>query len=112
MRVALPCENGRVTMHFGHAPRFMFYDVDAEKKMILRAEEISAPPHEPGALPQWLAQNGAEVVLAGGMGGRAQSLLNQQGITVVVGVPDGDPEQVVEQYLSGELSNGPNLCDH
>jgi predicted Fe-Mo cluster-binding NifX family protein len=71
-----------------------------------------APPHEPGLLPRWLHERGADVIIAGGMGQRAQQLFAQSGMTVVVGAPAETPEQLASAYLSGTLQAGENICDH
>ncbi|MBN2451627.1 MAG: P-loop NTPase [Lentisphaeria bacterium] len=55
---------------------------------------------------------GAEVILAGGMGQRAQELFSENGIRVVVGAPSRTPEEVVASYLDGTLQTGQNVCDH
>jgi len=52
------------------------------------------------------------VIIAGGMGYRAQQLFAQNGIKVVVGAPGNDPESVVSDYLNGTLQTGENPCDH
>ena len=54
-----------------------------------------------GLLPAWLADKGATVIIAGGMGQRAQSLFQAQGIQVVVGAPSEAPEEIVGHYLGG-----------
>jgi predicted Fe-Mo cluster-binding NifX family protein len=99
-------------MHFGHCEQFALIDIDPDKKTITAREDVTPPPHEPGLLPRWLAERGANVIIAGGMGQRAQSLFAGQGITVVVGAPAETPEQLVGQYLSGTLTTGKNFCDH
>jgi predicted Fe-Mo cluster-binding NifX family protein len=63
-------------------------------------------------LPRWLKQQGANVIIAGGMGARAQTLFNESGIKVVTGATPDDPEALVSHYLSGILETGDNLCDH
>jgi predicted Fe-Mo cluster-binding NifX family protein len=63
-------------------------------------------------LPPWLAERGAEVIIAGGMGMRAQQLFAASGIRVVVGAPPEEPATLVRAYLEGTLQSGPNLCDH
>jgi len=63
-------------------------------------------------LPAWLHGLGATVIIAGGMGQRAQSLFAQNQIAVVVGAPSDTPEQIVENFLKGSLQSGLNLCDH
>ena len=57
-------------------------------------------------------QRGAEVIIAGGMGMRAQQLFAQNDITVVVGASGEQPEQLVAAYLNGTLETGDNVCDH
>jgi predicted Fe-Mo cluster-binding NifX family protein len=99
-------------MHFGHCEKFALIDVDSESKKIVKQEEIDAPPHEPGLLPRWLGERDVEVIIAGGMGQRAQDLFREQRISVVVGAPSQGIEQIVEAYLAGALQTGANACTH
>lgn len=112
MRIAIPLANGKLSMHFGHCERFALIDVDAKTKTILGKEELAAPEHEPGLLPRWLAELGAQLIIAGGMGMRAQNLFTQNGIEVIVGAPAEAPEALATSYLEGTLQPGDNLCDH
>ena len=77
-----------------------------------RLVAVNAPPHQPGFLPQWLADQKVNVVLAGGMGGRARDLLAQNGIQVVCGVQSNDPTELVQAYMKGDLTDGENTCGH
>jgi len=112
MKIAIPLAEGKLTMHFGHCQSFALIDVDTKEKKIQKREDIVPPPHEPGLLPRWLAERGATIIIAGGMGQRAQDLFAQQGIQVVVGAPAETPEHLVGEYLSGTLQTGTNACDH
>lgn len=112
MRIAIPITQGKLSMHFGHCERFALMDVDQAAKGIVKTEEIDAPPHQPGLLPRWLAENGATLIIAGGMGSRAQDLFSQHGIAVIVGAPLDTPHGLVTAYLEGTLSAGANICDH
>jgi Mrp family chromosome partitioning ATPase/NifU-like protein involved in Fe-S cluster formation/predicted Fe-Mo cluster-binding NifX family protein len=112
MRIAIPVAEGKLAMHFGHCEQFAVVDVDASKKQILKTEVLDAPPHEPGLLPRWLGERNVKVVIAGGMGQRAQSLFAQHGIKVLVGAPSEAPEKLVADYLVGTLKSGENVCDH
>jgi len=112
MRYAIPVSDGAVAMHFGHCEQFALIDVDEAKKIIIRKEIIPSPGHEPGLLPVWLAEQGVSVIIAGGMGSRAQNLFKQNRIKVIIGVLEGDPEKAVLNYLSGTLATGDNICDH
>jgi len=112
MKIAIPLADGKLSMHFGHCERFALVDVDAAQKKIIGRTDLDAPPHQPGLLPPWLAERGATMIIAGGMGQRAQALFAEQGIEVLVGAPADTPERLVEGYLSGTLKAGDNVCDH
>lgn len=112
MRLAVPCEGNRISEHFGHAPEFAFFDVDPDTGTLAKQEVLAAPPHQPGVLPQWVAEQGASVVIATGMGGRAIDRFAQHGVEVVIGVATADPREAVEAYLRGDLKAGANICSH
>lgn len=112
MLIAIPTAEGKLAMHFGHCEKFALIDVDAESKEILSEKSEVPPPHEPGVLPRWLSEKGANIVIAGGMGQRAQDMFTNQGIKVVIGAPAIEPRSIVEQYLSESLEIGDNVCDH
>jgi len=111
MKIAIPLADGRLCSHFGHCEQFALVETD-EQNNILSKTLLTPPPHEPGVLPAWLGEQGASVIIAGGMGTRAQQLFAQNRITVVVGAPTEQPEQLVAEYLSGVLETGSNVCDH
>ena len=75
-------------------------------------ESLIPPPHEPGVLPRWLQEMGADVIIAGGMGARALDLFVQNGIKVITGAPVWTPEDLVRSYLDNTLKAGDNVCDH
>jgi len=112
MRIAIPLADGRLCMHFGHCEQFALVETDAAGKAVTGTRLLTPPPHEPGVLPRWLHEQGADVIIAGGMGQRAQGLFAQNGIQVVVGAPAGSPEEVASAYLAGTLETGRNVCDH
>ena len=112
MRYAIPVSDGVVATHFGHCEQFALIDVDEARKAIVGKEIIPSPGHEPGLLPVWLAEKGVSVIIASGMGSRAQNLFKQNRINVIIGALEGDPERAVLDYISGTLATGDNICDH
>ena len=110
--IAIPVVGGRLCMHFGHCEQFALLDVDTAGKEILNSRQLTPPAHEPGLLPRWLHDQGVNLVIAGGMGGRAQGIFAENGIEVVVGAPAEPPESIVRSYLDGKLRPGENICDH
>ena len=110
--IAIPVTGGRLCTHFGHCERFAIFEADTANRQILGSRLVDPPPHQPGLLPRWLHDEGANVVIAGGLGRRAQDIFNEQGIRVVVGASDDDPESIVQAYLDGNLNLAENPCDH
>ena len=110
MKIAIPMAGGVLSAHFGHCEQFVLVDTDG--KNITGEETLTPPPHEPGVLPQWLSEQGANMIIAGGMGQRAQQLFAQAGIQVVCGASALAPQELVKQYLNGTLVTGDNICDH
>ncbi len=110
MKVAIPLAEGKLTAHFGHCQEFAIVEVEENE---IKNKEILVPPaHEPGVLPKWLHEMGANVIITGGMGGRALELFEQNGIKVVTGAPSLEPEVLVKSYLENSLEAGENVCDH
>jgi len=110
--IAMPIAGGQLCMHFGHCEQFSLHDVDTTKKEILNSRQLTPPAHQPGVLPRWLHDQGVNLVIAGGMGGRAQGIFEENGIKVIVGAPAELPESIVRSYLDGKLQAGENICDH
>ena len=112
MRYALPISNGKVSAHFGHCEQFALIDVDEATRKIVNKELVTPPDHQPGVFPAWLAEEGANIIIAGGMGIRAQNLFIENRIEVIVGAVGDDPEKLVLAHLDGTLATGDNVCDH
>ena len=110
MKFAIPLAEGKLTAHFGHCQEFAM--VEVEDNQIKNKETLVPPPHEPGVLPKWLHDQGANVIIAGGMGARALDLFSQNDIKVIVGASALTPEELVNQYLANTLQTGDNVCDH
>jgi ATP-binding protein involved in chromosome partitioning len=112
VRFAIPTSGGVLCQHFGHCDEFTLIDVDPASSQLLDTSVVTAPEHVPGLLPSWLAERGAHVIIAGGMGSHAQQLFAENGITVVTGAAPAAPAAVVSQFLAGSLVTGENVCDH
>ena len=111
MKFAVPTNEKKLCQHFGHCEAFALIDTDAEGKLSDETYVIP-PPHEPGLLPPWLAQQGVNFVIAGGMGSHAKELFAASGINVVTGAQGEYPRDIVEAFLKGRLETGINTCDH
>ena len=60
------------------------------------------PGHEPGAIPRFLHELGAQQVVCGGMGPRAAELFAEMGIGTITGVT-GSVEEAIGGLAAGTL---------
>jgi predicted Fe-Mo cluster-binding NifX family protein len=108
--IAIPLENGRLCSHFGHCQQFAILEVEGQS--VVSEKLLTPPPHEPGLLPRWLAEQGVSHVIAGGMGQRALQLFAGQNIVVCVGALPKSPRELVNDWVNKALVTGSNACDH
>lgn len=107
MKIAVAAMGNQVAGHFGHCENFIFFETD--NGAITSMKSVPNPGHRPGFLPNFLADNGAQVIISGGMGGGAVDIFNERGVEVIVGV-QGDAKTAVETYLRGELVSTGSIC--
>ena len=109
MRIAVSVETNNelesiVAHHFGRCPFFALVDLEGTE---VKAVEVIANPfyngHQPGQVPGFIHQQKADVMLSGGMGGRAIQFFEQFGIQAATGA-DGTVRSALESYLGGDLS--------
>ena len=99
----------QVAHHFGRCPFFAL--VQVEEKEIKSTKIIDNPfyaGHQPGQVPGFINEQGANVMLSGGMGGRAIQFFNQFGIEAATGAT-GTVGEAVQCYLDGQMK-GASSC--
>jgi len=108
MRIAISADDSNsldsvVSPHFGRCPYFVLVDVEERE---VKAVEVIANPyyghHQPGQVPGFIHDHKADVMLTGGMGGRAIAFFQQFGIEAATGAY-GTVRNSLEQYLDGGL---------
>ncbi|HAS04841.1 MAG TPA: ATPase [Dehalococcoidia bacterium] len=111
MKFAIPVINGLLSSHWGQTSEFMIIEVNNSKQVVGK-ETMVVPTHDCHGTPLALAKKGVNVVLAGGMGMGPRSVFEGNGVEVVLGVSESDPEKAVIQYLEHQLEIGDNVCHH
>ena len=92
-----------MSYHFGHSPYFVIVEV-GEGNIIKKVESIENPyegEHNPGELPAFMHTIGADTIVTGGMGPKAQEFFMQYGIKPIVGAY-GKVKDVLKEVLKGE----------
>jgi len=108
MRIAVSADNSNgldsvVSPHFGRCPYYVLVDLDErEVSQVNVVENPAYGQHRPGQVPGFINDQGADVMLAGGMGRRAIGFFQQYGIEAATGAA-GTVRHALEQYLGGVL---------
>lgn len=116
MKVAIAAEDnnglaGEVSMHFGRCQYYVLAEVQ-DGKIVKSSTEVNPffGNHQPGQVPAFIKQLGADVILAGGMGPRAVQMFQAFGIEVATGAV-GQVGRVLDAYLRGDIA-GIVPCSH
>ena len=108
MKIAITAENNNglestVAQHFGHAPFFIF--VDVENGEVTTTNGMANPfadAHQPGQIPNFIHSQNVNVILSGGMGGRAIQFFEQLNVHAATGAR-GTVREALKNYLGGQL---------
>ena len=95
--------NSAVSEHFGRCAYFTLAEI--EDNVVKAVQAIANPyahDHDPGQIPAFIKEQGANVMLTGGMGHRAVNFFEQFGIDVATGAA-GTVHQAIQSYLEGKL---------
>lgn len=109
-KIAIPTCEGKLWQHFGKAAQVTFVTIENGK--VKDSVVMQAPEHEHGAMPKFIAAQGATDVLCGGLGQGAVNMLQQLGIKIHGGAPTIAIEEVLTQYLNGTIVYGDSSCHH
>ncbi|MFH1539185.1 MAG: iron-sulfur cluster carrier protein MrpORP [bacterium] len=101
LRIAVPASGGKLCGNFSKFESITIFDVDGTK--IKGRKVLSSLPKSSGALPKLLSERGIDLVIAGGIGERMRQFLEDFRIEVVAGAPLLEADEIVKQYLDGQL---------
>lgn len=108
--VAFPTsDKATVDEHFGHTKLFALYTILNNE--VTDIKFVTPPPHEPGALPAFLASQKVNVIVTGGMGRMAVDLFKQNNIDVILGA-SGSIQDNLSDFIEGDLESTGSACDH
>lgn len=113
MKIAVPVtKDYQIDTHFGHCESYYLFSISESNEIL----DVATLPSEAGCgcksnISTTLAEHGVKIMLAGGIGNGAISVLNNAGIEVVRGC-SGNAVEVVKQYIAGLLTDSGESCDH
>lgn len=113
-RIALASDGeeleSNLSFHFGRCKYYVFVVIeDGKIKEVIAKANPFSHNHEPGLVPEFIAKQGAEVIIAGGMGPRAMDWFNKLGIEPITTHPR-KINDVLNDYLGNKLQ-GAESCE-
>jgi len=117
MRIAIAVEDSKgldsiTANHFGRCPYYIFVDLDGQQ--IKKIETLPNPyygNHQPGAVPGFIHEHNADIIVAGGMGRRAIDLFKEYKVQAYTVAPS-NVRQVLEQFTDGNLEDAQPCKEH
>ncbi|MCL4343698.1 MAG: NifB/NifX family molybdenum-iron cluster-binding protein [Nitrososphaerota archaeon] len=108
MILAFPVEDdegldSKISMHFGRAKYFAFVKVEGDKIANFEVKQNPHAEHEAGDLPKFVRENGAEFIIAYGMGPRAVDFFKSFGVQVITGA-SGKVKEVTGAIIKNSLT--------
>jgi predicted Fe-Mo cluster-binding NifX family protein len=118
MKIAVATDDDRgleavLSQHFGRCPYYVVVDIDeGEIKGVKTVQNPFYGSHgQPGEVPTFIKNLGAQAIIAGGMGPRAIGFFEQFGIQAVTGV-SGMVKEVVRAFVDGQIKGASACQDH
>jgi predicted Fe-Mo cluster-binding NifX family protein len=111
MKIAVPVtKENQIDDHFGHCESYKVFAI-SDKNEITGVKNVESPEGCgcKSDIASVLASDGVSIMLAGGIGGGAINVLNNNGIEVIRGC-SGDAVEVVKLYLSGVVQDSGSSC--
>ena len=100
MKIAIPCENGEVMQHFGHATEFTVYTIEDIKPIEKETVTVDDTDHEKVA--GGLKSRGVDLVICGNIGEGAHAAIDNAHMLLISGVT-GNADEAVDSFLQGNL---------
>jgi len=116
MRIAFASEENKglssmLAHHFGRCPYYVFIDVDNKKiKNVETKENPFFNKHESRVVPKFIADEKANVIIAGGMGPMAIEWFEKLKVKPITTAPR-EIKSVLDDYLSGRISKAESCRD-
>ena len=111
MKIGMPKNGEMLNQHFGQSKSFLIASV--ENDQVVDRKEISseALQHNHAGLSGLFLTEGVSLVITGGIGQPALNALTEKGLKVIKGA-SGSCDEVLQSYLSGQLTDRDVTCDH
>lgn len=110
LNIAVTKDGDQIYQHFGHTRYFEFFEVAGGEIKSRKVLDAEGSGHS--ALGGFLKDNGVDLLICGGIGGGAKTVLAEAGVELISGAT-GNIEEAVKKYLAGDLQDDPSgECDH
>jgi len=110
MKIAIPTKDEKLCGHFGNCDSFTFAEINPETREIISVEQKIPEDGISCQSASWISEQGANIILAGGMGMRPMMIFAQNGVEVVSGCPELPIRELLNKFMDSTLVTGENTC--
>lgn len=111
MKIAIPKNGDMINQHFGRSESFIIATVENGKVTDKKEVSVMDLQHNHGGLSKLILNEGASVVITGGIGAGAYNALKEYNLDVIRGV-NSTIDDALSNYLKGELKDRVVMCNH
>ena len=111
MKIGMPKNGEMLNQHFGQSKSFLIASVENNQVVDRKVISSEALQHNHAGLSGLFLTEGVSLVITGGIGQPALNALTEKGLKVIKGA-SGSCDEVLQGYLSGQLTDRDVTCDH
>ncbi|MCR1933332.1 NifB/NifX family molybdenum-iron cluster-binding protein [Clostridium tepidum] len=111
MKIAIPTNGEIINQHFGKSKSFSIATIEDNKVVDIKNVSTENLQHNHSGLSNLLVKENVKLVITGGIGQGAYDALINGGLKVIRGAK-GTIQDILNQYLKGELEDKKVICNH
>ncbi|HUX56424.1 MAG TPA: NifB/NifX family molybdenum-iron cluster-binding protein [Bacteroidales bacterium] len=110
IKVAIPMSSGHAALHFENSNQFLIYKISISNLKVISKQLSSDIIISPELIPQILFMHGVKFVFARRVSRKMAKMLSDNKIQLFAGVPEQQPDKLIEDFLEGELITDNSMC--
>ena len=106
-RIAIPVKEGKLSEYFGQCGYYEIFEIENKS---IQANTLEVPPvKDIEKLPAWIESQRITDVIAHKIDSQIISLFSNLKINLFIGIPINKTEDLVDDYLKGQLKSDSNI---
>ena len=109
-KIAIPVSNGHTSLQFENSSQFLIYDLSVSDSVVTARHLESGINKHLELVPERLAKEGVNIVITRRISKKMAKMLNDNKIFLFIGAFKIEPDELVEDFLEGDLVTDDKMC--